>query len=81
VFTGIVAHPYVEAVSIRADRILVVGTNKVILSPAGPSTRRINLEGRVVIPGINDSHVHFEADVIGVKLDFGAAPPTLFECS
>ena len=24
-----------------------------------------------MIPGINDSHVHFEADVIGTKLDFG----------
>jgi predicted amidohydrolase YtcJ len=50
VFTGRAAYPFVEAMSIRADRILAVGTNKVILSTADSSTRRINLEGRVVIP-------------------------------
>ncbi len=72
VFTGSSAHPYVEAVSIRRNRILAIGTNKAILLTAGRSTRRIDLGGRLVIPGFNDSHVHFEAEVVGTKLDFGA---------
>jgi imidazolonepropionase-like amidohydrolase len=61
VFTGSTAHPYVEAISIRGNRILAIGANKAILLTAGKSTRRIDLGGRLVIPGINDSHVHFEA--------------------
>jgi predicted amidohydrolase YtcJ len=72
VFTGDAARPYVEAVSIRGNLILATGTNKEILLTAGTNTRRIDLGGRLVIPGINDSHVHFEAEVIGTKLDFGA---------
>lgn len=74
VFTGDATRPYVEAISIQGDRILDTGTSKEILSKAGPSTRRIDLRRRLVIPGINDSHVHFEAEVIGTKLDFGEAP-------
>jgi adenine deaminase len=72
VFTGSTADPYVEAVSIWRNRILAIGTSKAILLTAGKSTRQIDLGGRLVIPGINDSHVHFEAEVIGTKLDFGA---------
>lgn len=72
VFTGSTAHPYVEAISIQGNRILAIGTSKAILLTAGKSTRQIDLGGRLVIPGINDSHVHFEAEVIGTKLDFGA---------
>jgi hypothetical protein len=66
--------PLCRSVSIRGDRILAVGKNRSILLTAGPSTRRIDLGGRLVIPGINDSHVHFEADVIGTKLNLGEDP-------
>jgi predicted amidohydrolase YtcJ len=71
VFTGAESRPYVESLSIKAGRILALGTNEEVLSTAGPTTRRIDLAGHLVIPGINDSHVHFEADVLGTKLDFG----------
>ncbi len=74
VFTGRASRPYVESLSIKGGRILAVGTDEETLSQAGPTTRRIDLAGHLVIPGINDSHVHFEADVIGTKLDFGDAP-------
>ena len=74
VFTGSETHPYAEALAIKGTKILAVGTNEEISSKAGPATRRIDLAGRLVIPGINDSHMHFEADVIGTKLDFGDNP-------
>ena len=74
VFTGAQVRPYVEAVAIKGTRILAIGTSQEISSKAGPTTRRIDLAGRLVIPGINDSHTHFEADVIGTKLDFGHDP-------
>ena len=70
VFTGSETHPYAEAIAIKGTRIFAIGTSDEISSKAGPKTRRIDLAGRLVIPGINDSHTHFEADVIGTKLDF-----------
>jgi predicted amidohydrolase YtcJ len=47
-----------EAVAIGDDRITAVGTSADIAALAGPSTRVIDLRGRTVLPGINDSHLH-----------------------
>lgn len=48
-----------QAVAVRGDRIVAVGTNQQITALAGPSTRRIDLQGRAVTPGIIDNHAHF----------------------
>lgn len=58
IFTADPARPWAEAVAIHGDRILAVGTSKEIHALAGPATRIWDLDGRVVIPGINDAHVH-----------------------
>lgn len=47
-----------EAIAVRGDRIVAVGNNETILKLAGPETKRIDLQGRTVIPGLCDSHVH-----------------------
>ncbi len=47
-----------EAVAIRDDTFLAVGTTEYILSLAGPNTKRIDLEGKSVVPGFVDSHLH-----------------------
>jgi predicted amidohydrolase YtcJ len=47
-----------QAVAIRDGRILSVGANQDVARLAGPNTRRIDLEGRAVIPGIIDNHMH-----------------------
>jgi predicted amidohydrolase YtcJ len=47
-----------EAIAIRGGRIQAVGTNDDIRKLAGPSTRSIDLQGRTVIPGLIDSHLH-----------------------
>jgi predicted amidohydrolase YtcJ len=49
---------YVQALAIQGERIQAVGDSKEIRGLAGPSTRLINLGGRVVIPGLNDAHNH-----------------------
>ena len=41
------------------DRIVAVGTSDEIRSLAGPKTRLVDAEKRTVVPGFNDSHVHF----------------------
>lgn len=48
-----------QAIAIRGDRFVAVGTNEQITRLAGPSTRRIDLKGRSVTPGFIDNHAHF----------------------
>lgn len=50
--------PHVEAIAILGDRILAVGDNEEILQLVGPATRQMNLEGKTVIPGLSDGHLH-----------------------
>ena len=47
-----------QAVAIRGDRIVAVGTNQDIARLAGPGTRRIDLRGRALTPGLIDNHMH-----------------------
>jgi len=47
-----------QAVAIRSDRIVAVGANQEMAQLAGPNTRRIDLKGRAVIPGLIDNHMH-----------------------
>jgi predicted amidohydrolase YtcJ len=50
--------PTAQAVAILAGRFMAVGASDDILRLADSHTRRINLEGRCVLPGLIDSHVH-----------------------
>ncbi len=47
-----------EAVAVRDAKIVRVGTNDDILKLRGPDTLVIDAEGRTVLPGLIDSHVH-----------------------
>lgn len=47
-----------EAMAIASDRIALVGSNSEVLKLAGPNTRQIDLQGKTVLPGLNDSHLH-----------------------
>ena len=58
IFTVDASHPWAQAVAIRGERIVAVGANAPVRALAGPHTRSINLGGRVVVPGLNDAHVH-----------------------
>ncbi|WP_207781969.1 amidohydrolase [Phytoactinopolyspora limicola] len=46
------------ALAVRAGQIVAVGTDAEVAQHAGAATRHIDLSGRTVIPGINDSHLH-----------------------
>ena len=47
-----------EALAIRGDRIVAVGTSAEMRKLAGPRSRLVDLQGRTVIPGLIDSHLH-----------------------
>lgn len=51
--------PQAEAVAIFGNKIAAVGTSKEIRALAGKQTRVIDASGKLVLPGFNDSHVHF----------------------
>jgi predicted amidohydrolase YtcJ len=58
IFTSDAAHPYVQALAIRGERITAAGDSAKVRALAGPDTKQVDLGGRTVIPGINDAHVH-----------------------
>jgi len=47
-----------EAVAIRGARIVAVGDNATVLKDSGPDTQIIDLDGRTVVPGLIDTHLH-----------------------
>ncbi len=51
--------PIAEAVAIYEQRVVAVGSSKEIKRMAGTGTRTIDARGQLVLPGFNDSHVHF----------------------
>ena len=47
-----------EALAVKGDRLLAVGSNAEIEKLRGPQTQVVDLGGKTVIPGLIDSHVH-----------------------
>ncbi len=68
IWTGDASRPEAEAVAVRGDRIVAVGTADEMAAWAGPATRVIDAAGARVVPGFNDSHVHFVGG--GLQLDY-----------
>lgn len=58
IFTADPASPYAQALAVRGERIVAVGSTARIARLAGPRTRRVELRGRTVVPGFNDAHQH-----------------------
>lgn len=51
--------PAAEAIAILGNRIVAVGSTKELKKLAGPNTRTIDAQKRIVLPGFNDAHTHF----------------------
>ena len=62
-----------QAVAVKGDRFIAVGTNQEIQRLVGPNTRRIDLAGKSVLPGLIDHHAHLmraaETWAIEARLD------------
>jgi predicted amidohydrolase YtcJ len=52
------ANPRATAVAIHDGRFTAVGSNEEVMALAGPATRKIDLGGRSVLPGLIDNHLH-----------------------
>ena len=53
------SRPIAQAVAILGNRIVAVGSSEEMQKLAGSQTRVIDAQGQLVLPGFNDSHVHF----------------------
>ena len=51
--------PIAEALAIRGDRVVAVGSNRSIEALIGPATHRLDLSGRLAVPGFIEGHGHF----------------------
>lgn len=58
IYTGRGAAPWAEALAVSGSRIEAVGKDREILKHRQSHTRIIDLQGKTVIPGIVDAHVH-----------------------
>ena len=67
VFTADATQSIHQAVAIRGNRIVAVGPNA--LAERYSAVRTVDLEGRLVTPGFNDTHVHVRGNP-GRYIDF-----------
>ncbi len=56
------ARPLAQAIAIRGEHIVAVGSNRAVLRGRERATRVVDLHGRTVLPGFNDSHAHWIGD-------------------
>ncbi len=59
IFTGDAARPWAEALCVKENRVLAVGTNDDVRAACGRGAQVFRLPGRLVTPGIVDAHLHF----------------------
>src|SRR6476620_8639310 len=52
--------PRAEAVAVKGDRIVFVGSNRGAQKYIGKTTRVVDLKGKTVVPGMTDAHHHLE---------------------
>ncbi len=58
IYTVNAARSWAEALAIRGDKIIFVGSDSEVDAYIGPGTSVIELAGRMVLPGFQDSHIH-----------------------
>lgn len=58
IFTSDTTQRYVQALAIKGNKIIAVGSNVFIEKTASSKTKRIDLAGKTVVPGFNDAHDH-----------------------
>ncbi len=58
VYTANDKSPKAQAIAVKEDKIVFVGTNEAAQKYVGPNTRVVDLKGNTVLPGFTDSHQH-----------------------
>ncbi len=59
IYTGNVRQRWADALAVRHHRILAIGNAATVDRSRGPSTRIIDAQQHLVLPGFADAHIHF----------------------
>lgn len=71
VFTVEKSLPWAEAIAVRDGKFIAVGTNAEVKKLIGKDTQTLDLQGKLVLPGFNDAHLHFASGglyLLGIDL-------------
>ncbi|MBZ5720234.1 MAG: amidohydrolase [Acidobacteriia bacterium] len=80
IFTAEPDRPYVEAVAIHGDKIVAVGTHAEVAKAVGKDAESVDLQGRVLLPGLIDSHQHaLDGGITFITADVGDKVETMDE--
>src|SRR5947207_12985425 len=60
IYTANEKQPHAEAIAVKDDRIVFVGSNAAAKNYQGPTTRIVDLHGATTLPGMTDAHQHLE---------------------
>lgn len=52
--------PGAQAMAVRGGHVVALGTSAEMLALAGPDTRTLDARGRMVLPGLQDAHLHLQ---------------------
>jgi hypothetical protein len=61
IYTNDPQHPWAEALAVRGETLVAVGSNAEVEKAAGKPAQVIDLHGAFLMPGFNDAHVHLGA--------------------
>jgi hypothetical protein len=67
VWTGDDAKPRAEALAVRGQTVLAVGTTEEIRKLAEKHTQVVDLKGRLLVPGFNDAHLHLMSGALAME--------------
>jgi len=81
VYTADAGRSVAQAVAIRDGLIVAVGDSASVGTLAGPDTQLIDLAGRMLMPGLQDAHIHALGIIAGEGCDLDNQPLSLKELS
>src|SRR4051794_25907596 len=67
VYTVNAKQPNADAIAIRQHHVLAVGSAADMKRWSGPHTKTIDAQGRLVLPGFYDSHIHFMEGALSLE--------------
>ena len=72
IWTGDSTYPSAQALAVRGDRLVSVGSDAVVRALRGPKTRVVDLAGQRVVPGFIDAHWHLPTQARADLTDAGS---------
>ena len=79
IYTADAAQSVASAIGIRDDRVVYIGSDESAEEFTGPDTEIIELQGKMIIPGLHDVHVHLPGIVATDSCDLASLPFSLEE--